>query len=105
MPHMMGARWAKRARARYHADMSRSNAEIENLEFKLDKRGFKREIRPIFCEACGERANFIYAVKHTKMGGRMIEWCHACGNEVSWRRPDGDERVVDESFDLERFLA
>ena len=85
--------------------MSRSESEIDTIEFKLDKRGFKRELRPIFCESCGERASFVYAIKHTNIGGRMIEWCHACGREVSWRRPDGDERIADEGFDLEQFLA
>ena len=61
--------------------MSRSQSDIQTLEWKLSKRGFMRDPRPIDCEGCGERAVFIYAIKHTNIGGRTIEWCHNCHAE------------------------
>ena len=85
--------------------MSRTDSEIQTLEYKLSKRGFMRDPRPIFCDACGERAVFIYALKHTNIGGRSIEWCHACDREWGYRRPGGGDRELDEDFDLATFLA
>ena len=85
--------------------MSRTDSEISQLEYKLMKRGFQRDPRPIDCIACGVRATFIYSLKHTTLGGRSIELCHACDHERSWRRPGGGDRVEDEDFDLNGFLA
>lgn len=85
--------------------MSRSGPEIATLEYKLDKRGFRRDPRPIDCHACGERAVFIYAIKHTNIGGRSIEWCHHCDDQRGFTRPGGGDRVEEDHFDLERFLA
>lgn len=85
--------------------MSRTSSEVSAIEYKIGKRGFQKDPRPIFCELCGERAVFIYALKHTNIGGRSIEWCHACQNERSFTRPGGGDRVEEEDFDLERFFA
>ena len=85
--------------------MERNGNEISTLEYKLGKRGFRRDPRPIPCRSCGERAVFIYSLKHTNLGGRMIEWCHNCQEERSWTRPGGGDRVEEDFFDLERFLA
>ncbi len=89
----------------YAARMSRTPAEITALEYKLAKRGFRRDPRPVACEPCGERAVFLYALKHTNIGGRTIEWCHACHTERGWTRPGGGDRVEDAVFSLEQFLA
>lgn len=85
--------------------MSRTAADIENLNYKLDKRGFRRDPRPIQCEACGERALFQYSLKLTSLGGRQIDWCHHCHVERAWVRRDAEERELDPGFDLEAFLA
>ena len=89
----------------YGLSMSRTDSEVEELQRKLAKRGFMRDPRPIDCSECGERAVFIYAIKHTNIGGRSIEWCHHCQKERGWTRPGGGDRVEDAHFDLERFLA
>ena len=85
--------------------MSRTDAEIENLEYKLKKRGLTRDPIPVGCDACGVRAVFLYATKQTNIGGRTISWCHACQHERGWRRPGGGDQVEDADFDLEAFLA
>lgn len=85
--------------------MSRTAAELDNLEHKLGKRGFRRELRPIFCDDCGERTLYVYALAHTNIGGRSIEICHGCDVVRSWRRPDGGDRVEDTGFDLDAFLG
>ncbi len=85
--------------------MSRSQAEIEALERKLSKRGFLRDPRPVTCESCDEVAVFSYRIPHTNIGGRSIDWCHACQRERGWRRPGGGDRVEEPGFDLERFLG
>lgn len=85
--------------------MSRTQTDISTLEYKLTKRGFMRDPRPIECPACGERAVFQYAIKHTNIGGFSIDWCHACHNEQGFRRPGGGDRVEDPAFDLEAYLA
>lgn len=85
--------------------MSRSDAEIEALEWKLKKRGLVRDPIPVVCDACGVRAVFLYATKQSRIGQRSISWCHACGDERGWRRPGGGDRVEDPDFDLEAFLA
>ncbi|MCG8425398.1 MAG: hypothetical protein MJE77_46555 [Proteobacteria bacterium] len=85
--------------------MSRTEADIEALQRKLAKRGFMRDPRPISCAECGQRAVFVYTIKHTNIGGRSIEWCHHCHSERGWTRPGGDDRVEDAGFDLDQFLA
>jgi hypothetical protein len=79
----------------------------EDLERALLKRGFKRDDpQPHECPACGQRGVIKYATLNAQIGGRSIEWCHACGVARSWRRPGGDEeRREDPTFDLEKFLA
>jgi hypothetical protein len=85
--------------------MSRSEQEMDTLEHELGKRGFQRDPRPVECGACGEIARFTYAIKLSTMGGRWIEWCHACQVERSFSRPGGGDHVEDTEFDLEQFLA
>lgn len=85
--------------------MSRTDAQMETLEYKLTKRGFLRNPKPERCDACSERAVFLYTIPHTNIGGRSIEWCHACQNERGFLRPGGGDRVEEPDFDLEAFLA
>ena len=85
--------------------MSRNQNEVDTLEYKLGKRGFLKDPRPVQCDSCGERARFSYAIKHTNIGGRWIEWCHACQEERGFRRGGDGEPVEDADFDLEQFLA
>jgi hypothetical protein len=85
--------------------VSRSDADIENLNYKLDKRGFRRDPRPVVCDGCGERALFQYALKQTNLGGRQIEWCYACDLERAYTRRPDQERALDAGFSLESFLG
>ena len=85
--------------------MSRTDAFVQNLEYKLKKRGFARDPYPKSCRACKERAVFVYALPHTNIGGRTIEWCHHCHIERGYSRDADGERIEDTSFELEAFLA
>ncbi len=85
--------------------MSRTPSQVDTLEYKLGKRGFRREPRPTTCASCGQMALFHYALPHTNLGGRVIDWCHACDQERSWTRPDGDTLVEQADFTIEGFLA
>lgn len=85
--------------------MTWSAAAVQNLEYKLQKRGFGRDPYPINCEKCEERAVLIYSLKHTNLGGRTIEWCHHCHDVRSYSRDSDGERIEQPHFDLEQFLG
>ena len=79
---------------------------IENIEHKLKKRGFKQtDVYHHECPSCHENAVRVYGITN-KVGGRDIRLCLACGVCTSFRAAAGMEgRVEDPDFDLEKFLA
>jgi hypothetical protein len=81
-------------------------ADLDTLEYKLGKRGFRREDGYLHqCTDCGEQAVLKYVVAG-KTGGRDISLCQACGSSRSWRSGAGLEaREEDTGFDLRAFLA
>ena len=81
-------------------------ADLETLEYKLGKRGF-RQTDSFFheCPTCRERAVVKYGTIG-RTGGRDISLCHACGAATSWRSVAGMEsREQDVAFDLKAFLG
>ena len=83
-----------------------SPRDLEALERKLNKRGFKRtDVYLHDCMTCKEHAAIIYAIAG-KIGGRDIAYCQACGAAHSWRSGAGlESREIDPTFDLDTFLA
>lgn len=80
-------------------------ADLEQLVYKLRKRGFRQDDVLLHeCPACHERAVAIFAIAG-KSGGRDIRLCTECGDARSWRAGAGLEtREADPSFDLRVFL-
>jgi hypothetical protein len=80
--------------------------DLENLEHKLRKRGFRREDAYVHqCSSCHEHAVLKY-VTMGKTGGRDISLCQACGVATSWRSVAGlEKREQDVGFDLRKFLG
>jgi len=80
--------------------------DLETLEYKLTKRGFRREdgyVHP--CTECNEQAVLKY-VLIGKTGGRDISLCQACGVARSWRSDATfQSREEDRTFDLRAFLG
>jgi hypothetical protein len=85
--------------------MPDSDRDLEQLERKLTKRGFKQgDVYHHECPSCHEQAVRIYTI-FGKTGGRDIRLCLACGKATSFRAGAGMEgRVEDPGFDLETFL-
>jgi hypothetical protein len=79
--------------------------DLETIEYKLRKRGFRREDGYFHeCTACHEQAVRKY-VTAGRTGGRDISLCQACGVATSWRSARGLEaREQDTGFDLHAFL-
>ena len=79
--------------------------DLEALDYKLRKRGFRREDAYLHeCPACKEQAVLKYATIG-RTGGRDISLCQACGVASSWRSGAGLEtREQDANFDLRAFL-
>jgi hypothetical protein len=78
--------------------------EFEALQRKLKKRGFTTDGVRERCESCGQSAQTIYKILGSRVGGRDIRWCMACGNIRSWRRTSDDQLVEEVGFDLKKFL-
>jgi hypothetical protein len=80
--------------------------DLATLEYKLSKRGFRREDAYLHeCTQCHEHAVLKYVVAG-RTGGRDISLCQACGVAKSWRSGAGLEgREEDPGFDLRAFLA
>lgn len=80
-------------------------SNLEALEHKLKKRGFRRDDVLLHeCASCKEQAVATYVIAG-KSGGRDIALCLACGKARSWRSGAGlQHRVEDEGFDLDVFL-
>ena len=87
----------------YHRAMA--IADLDTLEHKLRKRGFRRDDVLLHeCASCKEPAVATYVIAG-KTGGRDITLCLACGASRSWRSVAGlEERVEDDGFDLREFL-
>lgn len=81
-------------------------ADLQTLEYKLGKRGFKREdVYYHECDACKVQAVAVYKIIG-RTGGRDIKLCHDCGVCRSWRSVAGHEsREEDVGFDLRAFLG
>ncbi len=90
-------------RAAYHLEMIE---DLETLEYKLKKRGFRRDDLLLHqCEKCSEQAIASYIIAG-KNGGRDIKLCLHCGDSRSWRSVAGlNEREEDVGFDLRTFLG
>jgi hypothetical protein len=88
------------------APMPIPDRELETIEYKLSKRGFKQgDLYHHECSSCGEPAVRIYTILG-KTGGRDIRLCLACGKSTSFRAGAGMEgREEDASFDLTAFLG
>jgi hypothetical protein len=80
--------------------------DLETLEQKLVKRGFRREDGYLHeCTDCHVQAVLKYVLSG-KTGGRDISLCQACGVSRSWRSGAGFEaREEDRGFDLHAFLG
>ncbi len=80
--------------------------DLEALEYKLKKRGFRRDDMFLHaCDKCSEQARITYVIA-ARQGGRDISLCLACGDSRSWRSGAGFEtRVEDIGFDLRTFLG
>jgi hypothetical protein len=80
--------------------------DLETLEQKLVKRGFRRDDGYLHeCPDCHEHAALTY-VLIGKTGGRDISLCQACGVSRSWRSGAGFQaREEDRGFDLRTFLG
>lgn len=85
--------------------MPLTDRELETIEYKLKKRGFKQgDVYHHECPTCKEKAVRIYTIL-AKTGGRDIRLCLACGKSTSFRASAGMEgREEDANFDLETFL-
>jgi hypothetical protein len=83
-----------------------SRDELETLERKLAKRGFRRIDGYLHeCTACSEQAVLQFGMIG-RTGGRDIALCQACGSATSWRSGAGLEtRQQDLAFDLGAFLG
>jgi hypothetical protein len=80
--------------------------DLANLEYKLKKRGFRRDDLLLHdCIKCKEHAVATYMITG-RQGGRDISLCLACGDSRSWRSsPDANQRVEEDGFDLRAFLG
>ncbi len=85
--------------------MALTQRELEQLEWKLKKRGFRRDDVLLHeCESCKEKAVATYVIAG-KSGGRDISLCLECGVARSWRSAAGlESRVEEDGFDLGAFL-
>lgn len=81
-------------------------ADLGTLEYKLQKRGFRRDDVLLHeCVKCKEQAVATYVIVG-RSGGRDISLCLNCGDSRSWRSSaDQNQRVEDENFDLRAFLG
>lgn len=79
--------------------------QLDTYEYKLRKRGFRRDDVLIHqCPDCNEKAVLTYVISG-RSGGRDIRLCVECGKAHSWRSVAGlESREEDPAFDLEAFL-
>ncbi len=85
--------------------MALTDAELESYEYKLRKRGFRRDDVLLHdCPDCQAKAVLTYIIAG-RSGGRDIRLCMECGKAHSWRSVAGlESREEDPAFDLVTFL-
>lgn len=85
--------------------MPLSQNELDTFEYKLRKRGFRRDDVLLHdCAACKVKAVLTYVIIG-RTGGRDIQLCMDCGASRSWRSVGGmNEREEEPNFDLATFL-
>ena len=71
---------------------------------RFKKRGFVTDGVRERCNDCEQNGVWIYKILGSRVGGRDIRWCLACGKVRSWRRYADDNLVEDTNFDLDEFL-
>jgi transcription elongation factor Elf1 len=84
-----------------------TQAELDTYEFKLRKRGFRRD--DLFmhdCPDCNAQKQVLTYVIAGRQGGRDIKLCLECGKSRSFRSGSGlQTREEDPGFDLKTFLG
>lgn len=85
--------------------MALTQNELDTYEYKLRKRGFRRDDVLLHdCPDCHAKAILTYVIAG-RSGGRDIRLCAECGSARSWRSVAGLEaREEDVGFDLATFL-
>ena len=85
--------------------MALTQNELDTFEYKLRKRGFRRDDLLLHvCVDCHAKAVLTYVIMG-RSGGRDIRLCAECGRSQSWRSVAGlEERAEDPGFDLREFL-
>jgi hypothetical protein len=80
--------------------------ELDTYEYKLRKRGFRRDDVLLHdCPDCEAKAVLTYVIAG-RSGGRDIHLCAECGRAHTGRSVAGlDSREEDPGFDLATFLA
>ena len=86
--------------------MALTQSELDTYEFKLRKRGFKRDDLYMHdCADCNAKQQVLTYIISGKGGGRDIKLCLECGKARSFRSVAGLEaREEDPGFDLATFL-
>jgi hypothetical protein len=86
--------------------MPLSQNELDTYEYKLRKRGFRRDDVLLHdCPDCKAKAVLTYIIAG-KSGGRDIRLCAECGKAHSYRSGAGlESREEDPGFDLAAFLG
>lgn len=85
--------------------MALTNNQLDTYEYKLRKRGFRRDDVLLHdCPDCSAKAVLTYVIAG-RSGGRDIRLCMECGKAHSWRSVAGlESREEDPAFDLDAFL-
>jgi hypothetical protein len=83
-----------------------SQNELDTYEYKLRKRGFRRDDLYMHdCADCSAKQTVLTYVISGKGGGRDIKLCLECGKARSFRSVAGlESREEDPGFDLATFL-
>lgn len=91
----------------YAVTVALTQNELDTYEYKLRKRGFRRDDLFLHdCADCKASRSVLTYVIAGKSGGRDIRLCLECGIAHSFRSAAGLEgREEDVGFDLKTFLA
>ena len=86
--------------------MALTQNELDTYEYKLRKRGFKRDDLYMHdCADCNAKQSVLTYIISGKGGGRDIRLCLECGKARSFRSAEGlESRTEDTAFDLATFL-
>lgn len=77
--------------------------DVDDTIRKLRKRGFYQDGSDEVCGSCKLKARATWRIA-SRVGGRDIDWCKACGEVKSWRRSADDKMTEETPFDLAKFL-